>query len=184
MPLRERDLARPVAGHFAALGYRVFAEVGIAGRYADLVAYSSEELVAIELKLEDWKGALRQWMAYQLGTDRAFVAMPLARVQDVWRHRGAFEREGVGLLAIDAPRCVRRVLQAEFQARQFPPMRERLRGLLEETVNMLAVALGPPTLTVPPKDIEVDLVDHEVSEAHEDAHVLEPAAQLVGVLSR
>src|SRR2546426_965852 len=128
MPLRERDLARPVAGHFAALGYRVFAEVGIAGRYADLVAYSSEELVAIELKLEDWKGALRQGMAYQLGTNRAFVAMPLARVQDVWRHRGAFEREGVGLLAIDAAGCVRRVLQAEFQARQFPRMRERLPG--------------------------------------------------------
>ena len=183
MPLRERDLAGPVAGHFTSLGYRVFAEVGIAGRYADLLAYRPEEIVAIELKLEDWKGALRQGMAYQLGADRAFVAMPLARVQDVWRRRDAFEREGIGLLAIDPLGRVRRVLPAEFQTRQFPPMRDRLQGLLQEAVNMLTVPLGPPTLTVPPEDVEVELVDHEGAEAHKDPHVLEPAAQLVGVLS-
>src|SRR2546427_13293715 len=98
MALFERDLASPVAGHFEALGFRVFAEVDIAGRWADLVAVGPE-IVAVELKLRAWRGALRQAAAYQLGADAAHVAPPLQTPQRAHPDCPPFQRGGGGALA-------------------------------------------------------------------------------------
>ena len=105
----------------------VYGEVEIAGRWADLVAVSDEEVVAVELKLRAWREAIRQAIAYQLGADRSFVALPLARAQDAHRHRFAFEREGVGLLAVDASARVRTVLPAASSPRRMPFIADDLR---------------------------------------------------------
>ena len=131
MPPLERDLAGPVAGHFEALGYRVFAEVEIAGRWADLVAIGPE-VVAVELKLHAWREALRQATAYQLGADRSYVALPLARAREAHRARFSFEREGIGLLAVDGEGRVRTVLPAEPSPRRMPALTDGLREGLEE----------------------------------------------------
>ncbi len=128
MPLRERDLAGPVASHFRDLRYAVFGEVDIAGRWADLVAISEEEVVAVELKLSAWREAIRQAMAYQLGADRAYVALPLDRAQRAYRDRFEFEREGVGLLAVDDVARVRTVLNPTPSPRRFPPLTDSLRS--------------------------------------------------------
>lgn len=132
MPLRERNLLGPVASHFVGLGYEAFAEVEIAGRWADLVAVSDEEVIAVELKLRAWREAIRQAMAYQLGADRAFVALPLGRAHQAYRGRLAFEREGIGLLAVDDRGSVRMILPPSSSPRRMPPLtdavREALRG--------------------------------------------------------
>ena len=128
MPLRERDLLGPVASHFQDLGYEAFAEVEIAGRWADFVAVSDEELIAVELKLRAWREAIRQAMAYQLGADRAFVAMPLVEAHQAYRGRFAFEREGIGLLAVDDAERVRTVLNPAPSPRRFPPLTDSLRA--------------------------------------------------------
>jgi len=131
MPPLERDLAGPVAGYFESLGYRVFGEVEIAGRWADLVAIGPE-VVAVELKLHAWREALRQATGYQLGADRAYVALPLARAQEAHRDRFSFEREGIGLLAVDGEGKVRTVLPAGPSPRRMPALTDGLRGNLEE----------------------------------------------------
>ena len=133
MPLRERDLAGPVASHFEARGYRVFGEVNIAGRWADLVALGRGEVVAVELKLRSWRDALRQATAYQLGADRAYVAMPLTRVQDMWGRRHPLELEGIGLLAVDGRCGVRDAMPARRSPRLFPPLRAALWTRLADT---------------------------------------------------
>ncbi len=184
MPLRERDLAGPVAGHFAALGYRVFAEVGIARRWADLVAIGPEDVVAVELKLRAWREALRQATAYQLGVDRAYVAMPLERVQEIWGRRYGFEREGIGLLAVDARRGVREAMPARRSPRLFPPLRTAVStrlALAWETVNMLTVPVAPPGAAPPSEDFQIRAGDHEPSDPQGDPHALEAAAELEGV---
>ncbi len=127
MPLRERDLLGPVASHFQDLGYEPFTEVEIAGRWADLVAVSDQEVVTIELKLRAWREAIRQAMAYQLGADRTFVAMPLAEAHQAYRGRFAFEREGIGLLAVDDNAHVRTVLPPALSPRRMPPLIDSLR---------------------------------------------------------
>lgn len=131
MPLRERDLTPAIGAHFEALGCEVFQEIELGGRRADLVAVSESELVAVELKLHEWREALRQTMAYQLAADRAFVAVPLRRAQDAHRARHLFDREGVGLLAVGPENDVRTVLPAAPSPRRLPTLTESVRMRLE-----------------------------------------------------
>ncbi len=138
MAFLERDLAPPVATHFLDLGYDVAAEVEIAGRWADLVAAGSEDVVAVELKLRDWRGAVRQAMAYQLAADRAFVALPLWRAQEAFRSRHAFEREGIGLLAVDPGGGVRTVLAPGPSPRRMPPLTDAVRARLHGSARAQA----------------------------------------------
>ena len=133
MPLRERDLVPPVVAHFLGLGYEVFAEVEIASRWADLIAMGAEDVVAVELKVRDWRRAVRQAMAYQLAADRSFVALPLRRAQEAYRRRHAFEVEGIGLLAVDAEGRVRTVLPSAPSPRRMPPLTEAVRRRLGGT---------------------------------------------------
>lgn len=128
LPGREAALTLPVARHFAALGYRVRAEVDVNGRLADLVCVKDDEVVGVELKLADWRAAHRQATAYQLGCHRAYVALPLlvaARVAA--SHRAAFERDGVGLLAVNHPHGdVRELVPCGANARFLPFLAQHL----------------------------------------------------------
>lgn len=130
----------PLASWLAGSGYRVLAEVPIVGRWADLVGTREAEVVAIELKLRDWRGALHQAVAYQIGADRAWVAMPLAAASRAYRHRYRFEREGVGLLAVDDQGGVRIPIPAESSPRLLPFVRE---GILASFARP-SVLPGPP----------------------------------------
>ncbi len=96
------------------------------GRWADLVGARESEIVAVELKLRDWRAALRQATAYQVGADRAWVAMPLAEASRAYRHRHRFEAEGVGLLAVDDQGRVRAPLPAATSPRLLPFVREKV----------------------------------------------------------
>jgi len=90
----------------------------------------------VELKLRAWRDALRQATAYQLAADRAYVAMPLGRVQEVWGRRQAFEREGIGLLAVDSGTRVRDAMPASASPRLFPPLRAALRARLTAALEV------------------------------------------------
>lgn len=122
LPGRESALTQPVARHFAAEGYRVFAEVDVAGRMADLVCVRGEEVVGVELKLADWRAASRQASAYQLGCHRSYVALPLVKAARVAAsHRGDLEREGLGLLGVNHPAGDVRVLVEAGENGRFLP---------------------------------------------------------------
>lgn len=135
----ERELARPVTEWLESAGYRVRREVPIVGRWADLVGMRQTEVVAVELKLRDWRGALRQATAYQVGADRAWVAMPLAAAAHAYRHRHRFEAEGVGLLAVDDQGRVRAPLPAVTSSRLLPFVRD---GVLASASQPEAASLG------------------------------------------
>ena len=109
-----------------AAGYRVEAEVPILGRRADLVGARDDGLVAVELKMRDWREAIRQALAYQLGADRTWVAMPLAAASAAYRHRRRLESDGVGLLAVDDRGTVRTPIPAEPSPRLLPFLRDRV----------------------------------------------------------
>ncbi len=102
------------------------AEVPILGRRADLVGDREGGLVAVELKLRDWREALRQAMAYQLAAERVWVAMPLAAASSAYRARWRFEAEGIGLLAVDDAGQVRMPLAAGPSPRLLPYVSERV----------------------------------------------------------
>ncbi len=122
----EAQLAEPVTEWLVEDGYRVDLEVPILGRRADLIAARDGALVAVELKLRDWREALRQALAYQLAADRVFVAMPLEGASAAYRARWRFQAEGIGLLAVDDRGPVRTPLPAEPSPRLLPYLRERI----------------------------------------------------------
>lgn len=124
----EAQLADPVRVWLEGSGYRVSAEVPILGRRADLVGARDDGLVAVELKLRDWREALRQSLAYQLAADRVWVAMPLAAAATAYRARWRFEAESVGLLAVDDQGNVRAPIPAGPSPRLLPYLRERVSG--------------------------------------------------------
>jgi hypothetical protein len=69
---------------------------------ADVVAVACQDtLIAVEAKLEDWKGALHQAYRNTCFAHRSFVLLPknVALVAGVFR--AEFERRGVGLCYID-----------------------------------------------------------------------------------
>ncbi len=122
----EAQLREPVVEWLETSGYKVEPEVPILRRIADLVGLRDDGLVAVELKLRDWRQALQQAIAYQIAADRTWVAMPLAAAATAYRQRWRFEAEGVGLLAVDDHGCVREPIPANPSRRLLPFVRDRV----------------------------------------------------------
>lgn len=135
VPRLERELAPPVARHFLSQGYEVWEEVPFNGRIADLVAVRDEEVVAVELKLTDYRMAQRQALAYQVGAHRSYVGLPLeVALRALRRHRHAFEQSGTGLLAVSldhAPQTRELLPARTHEARFLPFLAEALKRLRE-----------------------------------------------------
>jgi hypothetical protein len=107
-------------------GFRVRAEVPILGRRADLLGSRGESVTAVELKMREWAEALRQALAYQLGADHVWVAMPLATAGRAYRQRWRFLAAGVGLLAIDDRGGIRTPILAGASPRLLPFLKDRI----------------------------------------------------------
>ena len=135
----ESDLREPVATWLCDEGFDVRMEVPILGRRADLVGSRGTTVAAIEMKMHRWSEALRQAIAYQIGADRVWVAMPLAAASRAYRQRWTFEAQGVGLLAVDDRGHVRRPIRAAASPRLLPFVREKLL----ETLQIQESALQP-----------------------------------------
>lgn len=116
----ERELRRPLETWLRDAGFQVRHELALLGRRADLVGVRDGRILAVEMKLRDWSEALRQAIAYQLAAEDVWVAMPLASAARAYRHRWAFESEGVGLLAVDDEGVVRRPIPAWRSPRLLP----------------------------------------------------------------
>lgn len=125
--LHEEDLKAGMKSFFRNLGYRAYTEVRMIARWVDLVAVKDDEVVAVELKLSDWKQAIRQAVAYQLGADFSFVAMPFENACKAYKNRYWFTREGVGLIAIRPyHKDIRILIEPDRSTRMMPIVRDNL----------------------------------------------------------
>lgn len=117
---KEKELLNPIANYLKDKGYvRQMAEACFFDYAIDLYGYSEKKrrCVAIELKLYDWKKALKQALVYQLCADYVYVAFPessLTRVQI-----NAFSEFGIGFIAVSPDRC-RQVLKAKKSIELMP----------------------------------------------------------------
>jgi hypothetical protein len=126
-PLKEIHLRDSVEAFFAEHGYRTFAEVRMINRWVDLLAIGNGSVVAVELKLEKWREAIRQAVAYQLGADYSTVGMPLGKAIDAYRNRYYFRKEGVGLLGVRVRTPeVRVLIEPERSTRMMPCVRDSI----------------------------------------------------------
>lgn len=96
----EEDLYKYLVKYYRNQDYSIEVEVPIYRNRIDLIAFNNKHLIAVELKLKDWKRALRQATYYQLGADLSYIAMPFYQALKVYRRTGQLESKGVGLLAV------------------------------------------------------------------------------------
>ncbi|HWG91949.1 MAG TPA: hypothetical protein VNZ52_13950 [Candidatus Thermoplasmatota archaeon] len=132
IPPLESHLLDPVARHFADQGYAVAAEMYYNHRLADVVAVKDGRVIAVELKLRAWKGALKQATAYQVTAHESYVALPLVVALPLLRRPSHFLKEGVGLLGVNHPHGdVRCLIPAGENKRLLPFAAERIRLAIE-----------------------------------------------------
>ena len=157
MPRRdiyEEDLKGGLKTFFRSHGYKAYTEVRMINRWVDLVAVKEDEVVAVELKISDWKQALRQAVAYQLGADYTFVAMPFKHACKAHKNRYWFQKEGVGLIAIRPHhKDIRIFLEPDRSTRMMPIVRDNLFVVLELNGEKTLIPRSCKNLT--PREIEL-----------------------------
>jgi hypothetical protein len=98
----EEELTKPVAEYFKNRGYRIFYEIRIGFCREDLVAFKKEKVVAVELKLDDWKKAIQQAKNYQISADYVYIAIPLIKSFNILRKADhILKKENIGLLIVE-----------------------------------------------------------------------------------
>lgn len=95
----EIDLFPPVEHYYQTGGYRVKREVPMKNKVIDIVCQDDEEIIAIEVKVRNWKKALKQAIIYQLCANKTYVALYHKYSRCIKKQ--LFLRYGVGLIEID-----------------------------------------------------------------------------------
>jgi hypothetical protein len=112
--LFERELLAPVSGFLRQKGCSVILpELIFFDRGIDLYGISAgrrKTTYAVELKLTDWRKALRQAAIYQLCSDYSYVALPVRTAHSV--DADLFKGSGVGLLSVHPDNTVSMILDA------------------------------------------------------------------------
>jgi len=143
----EAEMREPVTVWLRGEGFDVCDELPFLRWRADLVGVRAGRVAAIELKLDHWRSALRQAVAYQVAADWSWVALPLRAAGRAYRERWRFEAEGVGLLAVDDTGGVR----VPLPARRSP----RLLDFAQEALAASAESVrGPLLFSIEETDLE------------------------------
>lgn len=105
----EEDLYCPILTDFNKK-YEAYFEVYFHRRRVDIIFRGPDDLIAIEVKVRDWKKAIKQAAIYQLFADYSYIAMPHKFISklDTKGVRSYFEITGIGLILInnDKPEAI------------------------------------------------------------------------------
>jgi len=67
-----------------------------------IIFQKNNDVIAVELKLADWKKAVVQAQNYQLAADFVYIAFPLAKCSLVLkRAKEKLNNKGIGLIGVD-----------------------------------------------------------------------------------
>lgn len=88
----EADLCDTVAEWLRAEGYEVFFEVPLGKGRPDVVAFAGSTTLAVEAKLSDVKGVVKQGLRITSRVDEPYIAMPLAAAGEAARSLAYLER--------------------------------------------------------------------------------------------
>jgi hypothetical protein len=101
--MKETDLIGPLVKTYLNRGYKAYAEIQLSSRWIDIFMINEEtnETIAVELKLTQWKKAYKQAKIYQMVADYVFVGMPEEYIHRAIDNKELFEEIGIGLLSIN-----------------------------------------------------------------------------------
>lgn len=101
--MKEVDLIAPLVKSYIEKGYKAYAEVQLSTRWIDVLLLNerTSEVIAVELKLTEWKKAYRQAKVYQIAADYVYVGMPEEYVHRAVTNKSYFDDLGIGVLSIN-----------------------------------------------------------------------------------
>lgn len=95
----EKEIYPQIESYLENEGFDYFREVQFLNRHIDLVCVNGEKIIAIEVKIKDWKRALQQALTCRLCVHEVYVAM-----WHEFAHRvpvELFGEYGIGLMSVD-----------------------------------------------------------------------------------
>lgn len=99
--IRESRMFLPVE-RFLDPSYQTKREVPIGSKVVDIYGVSRTDngTVAVELKVDKWRRALRQAATYQVFADLSYVALYRSCICSALEHEQFFRKLGVGLMSV------------------------------------------------------------------------------------
>ena len=98
----EIELIKPIENYLKKEGYHIKREIKIGFCRADIVGFKENNVLSVELKLNNWKKAIKQAKNYQLGSDFVYICFPLQKIHNILRKAELIlKNEGIGLLSIN-----------------------------------------------------------------------------------
>ena len=99
----EHELIPSVHQYFSANASLIFFLFFIGYCRADMIVFGkNDNIIAVELKLADWKKALIQAQNYQLAVDYVYLAFPSKKCDLVLkRAEEKLKQNGIGLISVD-----------------------------------------------------------------------------------
>jgi hypothetical protein len=108
--MMERKLVRNIVRYLTKKGYRTAVEVPFLSRSIDIVYRTrTGEIVAIEVKMTDWKRALNQAKYCLLGASRVYICLPERTLME--NTRSKIRSMGIGLIHADRPSNGRKAMR-------------------------------------------------------------------------
>lgn len=102
--MRESDLAAPIRKFMRQeLGCtRIKKELNVGSHRIDLVGLKGEEIIAVELKLHDWRHIIKQAWRNRVCSHWSYVALPVNVTDHIITKE--FERFGIGICTVRGSR--------------------------------------------------------------------------------
>ena len=98
--LLEKDIEKDVTTFIENQGYVVYPQIRLLNRRIDLLGIRADnQMLAVELKIRNWKQAIHQAYLGSLCASKAFVALPSTTLHLV--DLNIFIRTGIGLLSVN-----------------------------------------------------------------------------------
>ncbi len=94
----ECELYPPIVDYLKNEGYNYYEEIKFLTRYIDLVGHKKKKLIAIEVKVSNWKKALQQALACRLCAHESYIALSEKFVHRV--QLDILKEYGIGLIAV------------------------------------------------------------------------------------
>ncbi len=95
----EKEIYPQIESYLRKEGFDYFKEVQFLSRHIDIVGVNGKKIIAIEVKIKDWKRALQQALTCRLCAHEVYIAMWYK-----FAHRvpvELFENYGIGLMSVD-----------------------------------------------------------------------------------
>lgn len=119
-PIREVELQKICGEYFRQKGFLTQEEVPFLLKVADLLCFheGSGECIAVEVKVRDWRKALKQALVYQMMADRVYIALSNKYLKTV--DCNLLVENAVGLISIDLNGTVSLISEAALSPRRLP----------------------------------------------------------------